>query len=53
MTQKRKQIWVDPSFEKFLKLHKEELKDITGGKVKKVSDVEVTRYISRKYSFKL
>jgi len=53
MTQKRKQIWVDPTFEKFVKIHKEELKEITGGKKKKVSDVEATRYITKKYSFKL
>lgn len=54
LTTKRKQIWVDPSFvDTFLKKHKQELKEITGGKKKKVSDVEATRYINQKYSFKL
>ena len=49
---RRKQIWVDPSFEKFIKQHKLELKEITHSK-KKVSDVEASRYIAKKYSFKL
>jgi len=48
---KRKQIWIDLSFEKFIKQHKDELKEIKGGKKKKVSDVEATRYIAKKYTY--
>lgn len=53
MSLKRKQIWVDPIFDKFLQNHKKELKEITGHKRTKVSDVEATRYITKKYSFKI
>lgn len=48
---KRKQVWIDPQFEKFMKHHKDELKKIVPNK-KKVSDTEVSRYIATKYSFK-